>query len=315
MAIFEQYPTATWQVGGRSFTFAVERLEERRSNRLIRHKRIYRDGARLDDTFAEAREWVATCLFFNDEEQEEGVDGATQYPDNANDLCDSFDEHETGELTTPTRGPRRCRAESYTRTEDATIRDATAITFVWVEDNEDDAAAAAFVAPSAKSQNISVIAAADFALEGAGIPGGNLNDLASDLQGLAEAPGDFVSQVEARTRALGSKLRDTERAFTKSASEAKTEAERLLTDPENSRALRLIREARDNTARLLVEIQAGLGPPVVSVTYPAPVSIWSVAAKLGQDPIELARLNPALPDLLAIPAGTAISVFDDAAAR
>lgn len=316
IGIFEQYPPATWKVAGKELTFAIERLEERRSNRLIEHKRIYRDGARLDDTGAEARRWVATCRFFNDQDQEAGIDGAGQYPDNLNELCDSFDEHETGELVLPTRGPRRCRAESYTRIEDNAERDQAVVTFIWLEDNEDDAATAAASIPSAKSQNINIIASADFALaKGSGIPTGNLNDLASDLQGLAEAPGEFVSQFENRVNALGSKLVETERAFTKATAEAKTEAESLLTDPENSRALKLVRRARDNTAKIVDEVVQSLGPPIVSVTFPNPLSLWDVAAKLGQDPLELAKLNASLDDLLEILPGTPVRVFDDAASR
>lgn len=305
---FSEYPTAEWSVEGTTVWFAVERLTERKVNRLIRHKRVYRDGARLDDTFQEAIEWTAVCLFFNDEEQEGGIDGATQYPDNLNEMCDSFDIHETGNLILPTRGPRRCRAESYERIESWDVRNAAAVTFVWVEDNEDDGEAAAFTAPSAKSQNLSVIEAVDFAFDIGGGDSGNLNDLASDVQGLAEAPGDYASQVEGQVNAVSNKAKIVEESVTKATHEAKSEAETLFTDPEQARGVRALRKLRDNTAQILEDLAASTRP-TITVTFPVVVAISDVAAKFSQTVEELSKLNGSLEDLLAIPIDTPVTVY------
>ena len=321
--IYEQYPTARWEVKGKNLTFPVDDIEEGRSNRLAKHRRLYRDGARLDDTYAEARTWKITSVFFNDKSgigQEPGIEEG-QYPDNVNQLCDSFDIHETGDLTLPTRGSRRCRAESYTRFETKTERDACKCTFVWVEDNEDDASAAQFVAPSAKSV-LSAIAVETFDActdIGAISPDlSSLSELANDLIALAEAPGNYVSDLEAQAKAMTSQLAAIEEAFTVAADEAVTEAESLLTDPESSLAGRRIRELSDTVATLHLEVAAQGGisgdqQQVLSRTYQRWLSIYDVATIEGQEAEPLMSLNSSIPDMLSIPPGTVVLIYGSAA--
>ncbi|HZL96151.1 MAG TPA: DNA circularization N-terminal domain-containing protein, partial [Vicinamibacterales bacterium] len=104
--IFPRYPPASWQVPGRALiTFLVEDIQEDGGNRLVAHERPYRDGAKHDDTGSRAKRWAITSPSYNDH-TEEGVE-QNQYPAVLNALIDSFDVHETGTLTLPTRGAVR----------------------------------------------------------------------------------------------------------------------------------------------------------------------------------------------------------------
>ena len=313
--IYEQYPTAKWEVEGQSYTFAVVDLEEGRSNRLAKHRRLYRDGARLDDTYADARTWKLTCFFFNYQGQEKGIDGEAQYPDNVNAICDSFDVHETGDLTLPTRGRRRCRAESYSRIETASDRDACKVVFTWVEDNEDDESVAAWTAPSAKSL---MAAVSDETLAACTDVGAwndklsSLDNLVADLVGMAEAPGQYLSDLDAKASKMCSQLEAIEEAFSTAAEQATTEAETLLLDPEASLAGRRIRELSDVVSRIHSEAATQTGSRIVSRSYKTVLSIFDVATAESQDPSELMALNSALPDMLSIPAGTTVLIYGEA---
>lgn len=314
--VYRAFPTAKWEVGGRTYTFPVEQLTEGRSNRIAKHRRLYRNGARLDDTYANERTWQVSTSFFNDEDQEGGIDGAAQYPDNVNALCDSFDAHETGTLTLPTRGPRRCRAESYQRVDASEPRDTASCSYTWVEDNEDDDAVAAYKSPSAKTLVQPVAVETEAACEAAGVTSADLEslaDLAADLVALAEFPGDFVADIDAKGKALVGKAMAVEKAFSKAATEGTNEAATLLADPTASLAGRRLRELGDATARMLGDV-AGAGLRVIGRTFPGPMSIFDVAVAVGQQVQQLITLNSNLPDLYEIPAGTVVRVFDSSGA-
>jgi len=308
--VFKLYPTAKWEVGSYSITFPAERIEEIGGNRLVPHERVYRDGARHDDTGSKPRGWQITSGFYNDEEHEEGVDGLGLYPDVINELIDSFDEHEVGTLTTPTRGPRRCRADSYRRVETSEERDACGVVFTWVEDNEDDAKQATYAAPSGKAIAESLVAEAMGACTDEGAWNEDLSsmaDFASDLVGMAEAPGEFVSDFEARVNQFEGQVDRVVDAFTQAAGEAQSEAATLLTDPAASRAGRKLNEAREAAASMTVDRLGG--ETTRPVTYTHEVSIFDVATEHEQDPNALMSLNASLPDMLAIEPNTTILVF------
>lgn len=312
--VFRAYPTAKWEVGGKTWTFAVEQLAEGRSNRLAKHRRLYRDGARIDGTGANERTWEISTSFFNDGDQEGGIDGAAQYPDNVNGICDSFDTHETGTLTLPTRGPRRCCAESYSRTEKSGERDAAECRFLWVEDSEDDDAVAAYQEPSAKTLVRPASDEAVAACEAAGVVSedlASLADLANDLVAMAEFPGEFVADMDAKGRALVARAEAVEQAFAQAGTEGVNEAVTLLADPGSSLAGRRLRELGDTAARVAGDV-AGGGVRVVGRTFSTTLSIFDIATELGQRAPELMTLNSSLPDLYEIPAGTVVRVFDDA---
>jgi hypothetical protein len=60
-AIFEQYPVASFAVRGDPIYFAVESIEEDGGNRIVRRRRPYRDGAKLDDTGSNEKVFTLTA--------------------------------------------------------------------------------------------------------------------------------------------------------------------------------------------------------------------------------------------------------------
>ena len=311
--IFSQYPIASWTVGGKTLTFDAQKWEESGGNRIVGHKRVFRDGERQDDTGSEAKKWTATVLFSNQVELQNGGLDAAQYPDNCNAMIASFDVHETGDLVVPTRGLVRCRAQTYQRVEsrDSGL-DAAACVFVWVQDNEDDSSQAAFTAPSAASVLSGMGSDVMASAEAAGALSDDLSsigEMASQLESLANAPGEYMSDVEAQAAALQGAVQGVEESFCKTAASGAAEVYTLLTDPGASRAGKLLRSASDTAAKMTIE-KAGVSVArVVTKTWSRTMSIFDVSADTGQDIESLMQLNVSLPDLLAIPAGTGVRVY------
>jgi hypothetical protein len=312
-SVRSKFPVARWEVGGENLTFQVVRVEEVHTNRIVEHERPYRDGAKLDHTGPKAKGWRLTAIFINEEGQLAGIDDV-QYPDNVDKLCDSFDKQETGTLTVPTRGPRRCKAESYQRVDDTEMHDSAHVVFAWKEDNEDDEAQQAYTSPSGKSALSALAAEVVEAATDAGVFNEDLQsftDYADELADLANAPGDYVNDLEAQANAFKGKCENIEKSFTKAGDEAFSDLETLLTDPANSRAIGLLREAADDASRLVFE-RAGVSTrAVVTRTYNHIVSIVEVATDVHQPVEGLMILNSNLDDLLAIPPKTPIRIYDD----
>lgn len=195
--IFEQYQVCTWAVAGRKMAIPLEAIRERGGNRLVVLERPYREGAKLDDTGAVAKVYELTVAIFNGN-TEEGV-GESIYPDLANEIVASFDQHETGTLTLPTVGPKRCRAQSYERGEKPDERDTAYLQLVFMEDNEDSITSSSFLAPSARSVSRTLSEQTTFSLSAAGAFGADtasLTDFAASLETLMNAPGEFVGDIE-----------------------------------------------------------------------------------------------------------------------
>lgn len=307
--LFELLLTARWQVGGKDIRFPVENLTEVYANRLVPHKRVYRDGARVDDTHGDPVGWEISCAFYNSADHEAGVDGENLYPRVLNDLCDSFKVHETGTLTLPTRGQRRCRAHNYRREESSEWRDYSAVVFVFMEDNEDDAAVAAFQAPSASALVKKVAADAVRALlDDGGGPDlvSSINELASSVDGYINAPFEAVSDVEAAASAVSHAVEVVGESFAKREAEAREEVETVLSAPQNSRGLRLARRLADTVHRAAAE-RAAQQPRRIPVRFDTVVSLFQVSAESGVPLDVLLKLNPAL-DPMGVPANTPVLV-------
>ncbi|MEE9395184.1 MAG: DNA circularization N-terminal domain-containing protein [Planctomycetota bacterium] len=318
--IVEQFPPCKWVVEGKSFTFAITSIEESYSNRLVPHERVYRDGARLDDTGSKATVWTIAAEFYNDLDEPGVTFGpSVQYPDRVDAFTDSLKIHETGELTTPTRGKRRARLESYTRNDTADTRDHATVNLTFMEDNEDDARQQEF-------SGVNGAGAARKAAEegtdagysegaGGGFDMSDLNEFASELEGLMNAPGNFVGDIEAKANAIQRKVQSVEDTFTRNKNEAETEVTLLLTQPSASFALRRMRRSADIAKKLADKKAASQQLGITTVTFPRIMSIYDVATKMGQAPQELIVLNSAIEDMLRIPAKTPVTVLDTPAVR
>lgn len=307
--IFSVSPTNSWQVdGGERIYFPVEGLRESFRNRIIRHKRYKRDGARLEDTYSEAIVWTITLAAYNSTEFPEEINGEDFYPTELNKLLDSFLTHETGTLMTMTRGPRRCRAESYERDEKHEQKDTAAVVMTFVEDNEDDAEVSNWSAPTAASIIVKTADDAVRACEDEGVgsdAAASLNELAGAIESYASAPGDFVGDLEAKANLLSSTVDRIEQAHTSLTEDTSDELSTLLTDPSASRAGQLLRKLSDTAQRASPE---KLGVPlIVPKTWPRDLSLYSIAPLVPMDVQALIDLNPGLNPFL-VPAGTTIKV-------
>lgn len=308
----EQFPPAKWEVAGAApITFPVERIEEAHGMRLVAHERVYRPGARLDNMGARYTIWRLTVTFFNSPNHEDGVDGLTQYPDVVNALCAACKIEETGTLTIPSVGKRRCQAATYNRVDEIGKVDACGVVFEFWEDNEDDAAAQATQSPSALSvvkglANDSLAAAEEFGATSFDL--GELVEFAAELEALAMAPGDFVTDLESQANAVANRAERVHDAFTNAANEAATELRTLLTDPTASRAGRTLQRLADTSRRILGQKSGHVGR-VISRRFEHDLSIFDIAVLVGQSATDLMAINIEIPDLLAIPARTPVKVF------
>ncbi|AUX31922.1 MULTISPECIES: DNA circularization N-terminal domain-containing protein [Sorangium] len=306
--IFSQYPPATWEVAGTSVTFQVETLQEAGGNRIIQRERPYRDGAKLDDTGSRAKGWTLSAIFYLGG-SEPGID-PDQYPDALNRLLASFDEHETGTLTLPTRGPVRCRAESYTRVETSAERDLARVTLTFVQDNEDNTTAASFTAPSARSVVRQQVEEAVFSAQQQGVWSGDLSSLtefAAELEALINSPFEAVDQIEAKAKAIDSACARVEDAFTGASSRVPTPINQLLGLPHAVATLKGLRALRDTSRRGAAEALSSL-PRIVTRTFSTTQSLVGLSGELGQPFEELLKINSGINPLL-IPPGTPVRVY------
>lgn len=306
--IYEQYPPAEWSVAGQTIVFHTLSIDEEGRNRIVRRARPYRDGWKTDDIGSEGKVWTVTALF-NNSINEPGVDDSEpHYPDRLNRLLASFDEHEVGTLTLPTRGPVRCRAESYRRSEKTEERDQAIITLTWVEDNGDDIDASAFQNPTVRASVRKSANDTKFDAEKAGGWDGDLDDLtqfASQLEDALAAPGEFISDVESKATSVGRSLKSLADKMGETAGDGRD----LLSDPANSALVRRMELFVDRLSEVADEKMSS-SPRIVTRTFPTRRDIFSIAAELGQDEAKLVAMNFRLPNLLNIPAGTAVRVFE-----
>lgn len=308
--VFARLVVASWEVKGKpKLALACTRISQTYANRIVRRKRPYREGARLDDTGGDPTQWELEGLYHNGHD-EPGLPELL-YPAHLDAVCDALVVHETGTLTTPTRGARRCRLMTFRRVEDAGLRDAAVLTCTFEEDNEDDAKASSFKAPSARAVARSLAQDTTDGLEEAGSLGdavSELNEAAAELEGLANAPGEFVSDIDAQVNACTHAVDRVGSAFSDASSAGAAEIAAILTDPQNSRAGRALTKLGDVAGRERARVGGVLG--LRSVTYPSTVSIFDVARDVEQDATKLMGLNPSLAeDFLRIAAGRSIRVF------
>ena len=309
--LFRKYPVAKWEAEGKpAIAFSVVSVQETYANRLVPHRRLNRDGARFDDTGSAERRFELATEWFNGND-EPGLKRDEQYPDELNKMCEAARVHETGTLTLPTRGPLRCRLETYRRLEQSNERDSATVAFVFVEDNEDDERASNFQAPSAKSalrpeaEKVSALAAKG----GLGELADSIGEAASELQDAVNAPGRMVGGIENAANRVINTVEITEQQFRDARAQGRERVVGILSSPEDATAVRGLRRLHDIAKRAIVE-RTGAGAKVVTKKYPRQVSIFDVAAETKQPAERLIELNGSLPDVMAIPAGTPVRVFD-----
>lgn len=308
MTIFEQYPVASWKVGQLpSLKFPTCGIQESGGNRIVERERPYRDGSKLDDTGSKAKRWSVRVLFENSIE-EEGLDtNKVLYPDVLNEMIASFDIHETGDLTLPTRGTVRARAETYSRDETEDDRDGSVVVFTFVEDNEDNVGAQQFeqlnINASAKRlAEQTVFSATSEGMWSTSLA--DLNEFASDLEAFANFPGDVVADVDNQASVVVGAGNRVGRAFSREDEENRA----LLNDPELSQTQRKLEETKDIAGRSRGESYRGLPRPIPYFVV-GDTDLFAIASQLRQSPIDLMSINPNV-DPLYVPARSVVLVLE-----
>jgi hypothetical protein len=305
--IFPQYQIASWAVGVYPvMKFPVMSISESGGNRLVERERPYRDGAKFDDTGSKAKRFTVKVCFNNTISEPDLPGDVALYPEVLLLMLDSFDQHMTGDLTLPTRGKLRARAESYTRDEAAEARDEAAVSFTFVQDNEDNIGAASFEEQTINANARRLAATTEFSAQSEGMWDTSLADLrefGSELEGIANYPGNTVRDVDSQSAIVMSTCRRTERGFSK----ANRDNESLLRDPELSQTQRKLDQNRDMAGRARNDARAGR-PAMTTIVASGPTDLFTIAAQEGQDVGDLMDINPAI-DATNIAAGTVIRIF------
>ena len=311
---FKEYGPATWTVGGTTLGFPVVSIGEDGGNRIVRHERPRRDGAKLDDMGSKPQIFTFEAMFDNgllampDAEMVlNDVNGGLQlYPDVLNAILDSFFFHETGDLFVPTRGKMRARAESYSRSESAGVRNHARVQMTFVVDNEDSLDAAGFQPPAVSASAIAVAKVAEAEAEKTGAWDGSISDLtemANNIEGLANAPGDFLNDVEEQAGAIKAATDKVVKTHT----DLTTEGRDVLMDPESSTLHKHLATMKEMAGQSIERSRRGV-PGFVTRTYPSRMSIFDVASAEGKDASTLMSINAQLEDPLDIPVGTGVRV-------
>jgi hypothetical protein len=311
--IFARQSPISWEAKGKSrLYFPGEELEEDYKNRIARHRRMYRDGARLDDTGSNERVWVIRS-FFHNENEDPAVQqqGKPLYPNVADELCESFRVHETGTLILPSTGPVRARAESYKR-------NGCAFILLFVEDNEDDAGAAQFSKPSIGTVGPQQVEALMTELDGAGWGGGDIADIFEEVAGtlsLYPAPeiviaDEFVSTTERLIDACEDVAATFEDRYTNPSGNLETRENSFQQPgPEQHRLMRRLSRLVDTAHASIANVRVKLGSRRV-VTFPNTVSFFDVAVETGTPFPELVKANPGL-NPFEIPPNTPVIVIQN----
>ncbi len=309
--VFEQYPSASWQVGSaRALVFPVTEISEEGGNRIVLRERPYRDGAKVDDIGSKAKSWSLKAYFENSIDEGQQQNGQALYPGVLNALIRSFDQHETGDLIVPTIGKVRARAMSYVRSERSDERDCASVEFKFVQDNEDNIDATSFTLPTVKSSLNALMASTTFSAHSDAVFStslADLNEFAAGLVAIANFPSDYLNDVDSQVAIVVGATNRVASAFTSKSNNPKEKARSMLSDPDASRTGRRLVALQDTAARAVAELRANQ-PEIIRVLIDHPTNIFSIATEFDQDVAKLIGLNSAY-DPLNIPNGAVIRIL------
>jgi hypothetical protein len=313
--LFEGYPVASWQVGDSPlirFPLTGE-LGEDLGNRIVRHPRAHRRGAKLDSTGQAEREFQLTALF-NNTIRERGLEQNPRplYPHMLRALMASFAIQQTGTLTLPTIGSVRCRLDRCKRVENVGERDQATLALSFVEDNEESLATASFALPSARATVAKAAAQTVFSIEReGGVVDEDVFELqqrATDLETLLLAPGRTIADLEAEARSMRWQLqrgRQTQRQLAEDLGIGGTE------EPRGSEFHRLSIRLEDTLGKAADEKFASRPRIKTFVVDVEHTSLFEIAARFKQDAQDLLELNgERVPDPFYLEQGDVIRVFD-----
>lgn len=303
------FPIASWKVGTSALiAFPVTDISESGGNRIVERERPYRDGAKLDDTGSKAKRWNLTAVFENTlDEPGLEVNSDVLYPDMLDELLDSFDNHETGDLVVPTRGTIRAKAESYTRTESKDEVDCAILQLVFVQDNEDNVDAASFTLMTANSNSTRLGEVTEFDAQTDEMWSDGLvsiREFSQQLEDISNKPGEVSDDVDNSASRVINASRTTERAFSNAGNPGRDK----LLNPESSKTYRKLVMNQDVAARAKHESRKGR-PQIITVVSNTKQTLYSIASFYAQPFSDLLAINPKLENPNFIPRGTGVNIF------
>ena len=287
-----------------------ERVEATHGIRVVPRQVPWVDGEQLDETGLNAKEWATIHPFINDlNESEPGMGSGALYPDRLEAFEKLLEKRKTGTLNLPWRRNIRCKATTWRREAVTDRQDCEILSVSWKEDNENKLENPSSTGSGVRANLASVVEQARFEAERNGIWDGSWEDIttfASQLEAIVAAPGVFLEDVGHKAnrvvRAIDSIIATHSKA---------TAGRNVLLDPAGAIVLRLLLQARE-LATVAEEEARGVPNRVVTWRAPFSGSIWGIAMAPGweaQEPEELLRLNPAIPDPNWILKGTGIKVL------
>jgi hypothetical protein len=288
-------PPATWSVGNK-LPVAFPYVDCRCSigNRLVEHARYLREGAKYDDTGARPVRFDFTIRWFNGN-QEPGIRGDIQYPDEVLRLIDAAKVHETGWLEVPTYGKRRCRLESLVVHERSTEPDMAEGTAAFVEDNEEGLTA--FQAPSAISILRPRAEAVYFALQKEGMWSSDCTSLQFTLNQVANmlnAPAEYATELREHAMEGQRSIARIHFAFFSSADVIARPAAGMGLGPRCAGVGIGLILLEDALWRLVLSLPGRARPRLLR--FFNPIGLLQVAVLVGQPLERLLELNPGLED-------------------
>jgi prophage DNA circulation protein len=292
--------------GGDPVAFIVVSREKRSGNRLARRDRPYRNGTKLDHVGNKEDEFSVVCVFHNAITEAGIGDDPPLWPDRLNALEAVLASDQVLTLNLPWERNIRCRADNWTRGAIPDVRDGESLTVTFIRDNEDnlDGAAVEHVSPRAVLNRAVDEAIFDAEREGVFV-GESLSTAVRELQAALAAPGDFRNDIETQSRAVISSIESLQKAIAD-----RRDGDAKGNDPATALFRQQLAEIRELAARSLDSANTGL-PSYLERRFPALRNIFDIARELEQDASELIKLNPQIPDLGAIPAGTPVRVFTE----
>lgn len=283
-----QTPPASFTANGVTVTFAFQDDKLRLKNRIVKHERPYRPGAKLDSTGAETRVWNLKAIF-NNTLDEPGLDpNILQYPDNMNALTDLAAVQATGDFVHPVDGRVRARLDSCDRTILHEEDDTGYVDCVFIEDNEEGVDKLAFQRPTIKGSFKRLAETTVFTAQQEGLWSSDLSTLrefASDIEGLLTFPGEYADAVTAQVRGMQRALKSVLRTARQQRND---NLQRLNETP--LRTIVGITRMLDIVGFALEEHNAG-NPRTVPFYVSDDTTIYAIAAQVGQDPEDLMELN------------------------
>ncbi len=307
---FTLFGPARWTPADGSRTFALALVANGHSfeRRIVERKRPGLDGAPLDDAGSNPKPYDQRAFFGNGH----GVAGVPDpaYPGYHREFLDALEQRGKGTSTlyVPGRGEKRVRFKRYATSQSPDMRDCEFVDLAYTEDLEDEhPTAGSFTLPSAKSAG--PVLARKLLDDGHALGiGGDLFDaigaFVARVTAAATSPFDSAADMQAR---VGELIGHIERCEKKLAGLPGPGLFSPLAPVDAAATLVGLSLLKDNARRL---VSATFGEAsVVPRSFPVTLSIFDVAAKLGQDPGKLVSLNVRrVPSLFAIPAGFPVLV-------